>query len=214
MINSSYLLVGLGNPGSEYENTRHNIGFMAVDHFAAACGIAVSQSKWQGRYGRGRWRGKRLCLLKPETYMNKSGECVARFGNFFRIAADHLLVIHDDLDLPLGRVKITARGGAGGHNGIRSLISHLGRSDFIRIKIGIGRPPRVDNRPVPPVEKYVLTGFPPDEKQVVAETLPLVDEAVELILTDGVSAAMNVVNRKDGKRRAAATREGVAGKRH
>lgn len=194
MADTGYLIVGLGNPGSKYELTRHNAGFLALDYFADQHGFSLSSEKWQGVYCSGRLAADRLLLVKPQTFMNKSGECVARFADFYRIDLAKILVIHDDLDLPAGRIKVVARGGAGGHNGIRSIIRHLGTPDFARLKIGIGRPERNEQGQGIPVERYVLAGFSDPELALFNERLSLVDEAIELFALQDIAACMNRIN--------------------
>ncbi len=188
------LIAGLGNPGSKYELTRHNAGFLALDYFADQHGLTMSCEKWQGVFCRERLAGISVLLLKPQTFMNKSGECLARFADYYRIEPANILVVHDDIDLPAGRIKAVASGGAGGHNGIRSIISHLGTSDFARLKIGIGRPERNEQGSGIPVERYVLSRFNDHDWEVFNEQLPLVDEAVELFIREDIDTCMNRIN--------------------
>ena len=131
------LIVGLGNPGKEYENTRHNCGFMAIDYLAQDLGVTINQAKFKGLYAKIKVEGEDVILLKPQTYMNLSGESVSEVMKFFKIDKEDVLVIYDDLDLPVGKIRIRANGSAGGHNGIKSLIAHLNGQDFKRIRIGI-----------------------------------------------------------------------------
>ena len=196
MGDAGRLVVGLGNPGSKYELTRHNAGFLALDYFADQHGFAMTCEKWQGVYCRARLAGVSILLVKPQTFMNKSGESVARFADFFKMEPADILVVHDDLDLPAGRIKVVARGGAGGHNGIRSLINHLGTSDFARLKLGIGRPERNEQGQGIPVERYVLARFNDQELAAFNEQLSLVDEAVELFIEKGIDVCMNRINRR------------------
>lgn len=133
------LIVGLGNPGKEYENTRHNCGFMAIDYLAQDLGVTINQAKFKGLYAKIKVEGEDVILLKPQTYMNLSGESVSEVMKFFKIDKEDVLVIYDDLDLPVGKIRIRANGSAGGHNGIKSLIAHLNGQDFKRIRIGIDR---------------------------------------------------------------------------
>lgn len=196
MADSDYLIVGLGNPGSRYALTRHNAGFLALDHFARGQGCSLSSSRWQGEYGRMRLAGCTVLLLKPQTYMNRSGTCVRRFADYFRIRRERILVLHDDLDLPAGRIKVVARGGAGGHNGVRSLIQHLGGSDFARIKIGIGRPSAGEGSCDMPVEHWVLSRFSAQELAVLEDNLARTDRAIQLFIEQGIDACMNEINRK------------------
>jgi len=196
MADERLLVAGLGNPGVKYDRTRHNAGFIAVDHFAAEVGGTVSTEKMQGHHGIVRMSGKRVILLKPQTFMNRSGECLIRYVRYFDIVPGNILVIHDDLDLESGRVKMVAGGGAGGHKGIQSAISHLGSSEFCRMKIGIGRPDTVDSRSATPVEKYVLSRFTDEQWQVLQENLNTVAQGIRLFISQGVNAAMNSVNTK------------------
>lgn len=190
------LIAGLGNPGSKYDGTRHNAGFLAVDHFAADVGALIGAEKMQGLHGIVRMAGKQIILLKPQTFMNRSGECIIRYVRYFDIQTENILVIHDDLDLEPGRVKIVAGGGAGGHKGILSTISHLGTREFSRVKIGIGRPFSVASGSETPVEKYVLTRFTDEQWQVFQKNLDSVAEGIRLFIGQGVKVAMNRINTK------------------
>lgn len=194
MADSHYLIVGLGNPGAKYELTRHNAGFLALDNFADQHHCTVHHEKWHGLYCSERIEGRRVILLKPLTFMNKSGENVQRFVDFYQIPLKNILVIHDDLDLARGRIKVAAKGGAGGHNGIRSLMQHLGSPDFSRLKIGIGRPERDDQGRGVPVDRYVLNIFSDEELALFNDRLALVREAVILFLEQGVDKCMNMIN--------------------
>ena len=194
MEDGGRLIAGLGNPGSKYELTRHNAGFLALDYFADQHGFAITCEKWQGVYCRNRLAGIGILLVKPQTFMNKSGESVVRFTDFYKIEPADILVVHDDIDLPAGRIKVVARGGAGGHNGIRSIINHLGTSDFARLKLGIGRPERNEQGQGIPVERYVLGRFSDQEFAAFSKQLSLVDEAVELFIEQGIDACMNRIN--------------------
>lgn len=189
-----YLIAGLGNPGPQYELTRHNAGFLAVDYFADQQGWSLPAEKWQGRHGGGLLAGQRVILLKPQTFMNRSGECVSRFAAFHRISSERILILHDDLDLPPGKIKVAAKGGAGGHNGIRSMIQHLSGQDFARLKIGIGRPPRNEQGQGMPVERYVLSAFSSEELTLFNSRLPLIEEAVKLFISHGAAQCMNQIN--------------------
>ncbi|WP_028582939.1 aminoacyl-tRNA hydrolase [Desulfogranum mediterraneum] len=194
MADSLYLFVGLGNPGDQYVHTRHNVGFMMLDALAAEQGAEVNRSKMQGRYCRLRLHGAQAILLEPQTYMNRSGECVRRFVDYFNIPLSRVLVLHDDLDLGCGRIKAVARGGAGGHNGIKSLVQHLGSADIARLKIGISHPRGVDGQGRQPVERYVLSPFSPEQRQQIEERLPLVQEAIRLFIQEGIGPCMNGIN--------------------
>jgi len=194
MGDSDYLIVGLGNPGPKYELTRHNAGFLALDYFADRHGFSLNHEKWQGQFCRERLDEARILLVKPQTFMNRSGECVVRFADFYKVEPAKILVVHDDLDLPPGRIKVVARGGAGGHNGIRSIINHLGTSDFARLKLGIGRPARNDQGQGMPVDRYVLAGFTDPEFALFNERLSLVEEALELFVEQNIDICMNRIN--------------------
>lgn len=197
MPDTRKLIVGLGNPGPQYDKTRHNAGFIALDHFAATQGLTINTSKMQGEYSSVRLSGAQVILLKPRNFMNRSGECVAFFARYFDIASPDMLVIHDDLDLTPGRVKIVAGGGAGGHNGIRSLMRHLGTGDFARLKIGIGHPRDLGETAAMPVERFVLSRFPDDQWRLLQNNLALIAEGIQIFISRGIEAAMNRVNRKE-----------------
>jgi PTH1 family peptidyl-tRNA hydrolase len=185
---SDALLVGLGNPGRKYEETRHNVGFMAVDRFADRYRIGLTQQKFHGRYGSGLVGQTSLALLEPETYMNVSGKAVAAATQFFRLDPDDIIVVHDDIDLDLGKVKVKRGGGHGGHNGLRDIIARLGSRDFIRIRIGVGRPEHGD------VTNWVLSRFRDDQRTELEHALDLAADAVEVLLKDGLEAAQNEIN--------------------
>ena len=194
MVDSRYLIVGLGNPGRKYELTRHNAGFLALDYFADQQNFTLGQMKWQAEFCRVRYDNLSLFLVKPQTFMNKSGEAVARFADFYKILPERILILHDDLDMQAGKIKVVTRGGAGGHNGIRSIISHLKTSNFARLKIGIGRPSQNEKGQGIPVDRYVLSSFNDSELSVLNKKLPLVDEAVKFFVTQGPAVCMNRVN--------------------
>lgn len=187
-----YLLVGLGNPGVQYEGTRHNAGFMAVDLLARQNNIDVGRSRFGSLLGKGRIAGKECQLAKPQLYMNLSGDPVQRIADYFSIAPDRILVLHDDLDVEMGRIKIAAGGGAGGHKGVASIIGSLGCGDFARVKIGVGRPPLEWT-----AESYVLSRFGPQELELIEKELHWAAEAAEVFVTNGVAAAQARFNRKD-----------------
>jgi PTH1 family peptidyl-tRNA hydrolase len=184
-----FLIVGLGNPGKDYLLTRHNIGFIFVDYLAAKYGFSFKGSKWQAETAKDRIWNQSVLLVKPQTYMNKSGMSVGQIANFYQIPNENIIVIHDDLDLALGRSKIVVNRGAGGHNGIRSLIEHLGGKDFARFRVGIGRPQHGQA-----VSKFVLSRFSDQEQLVIDEALQNIEEGVRLIVNEGILAAMNVIN--------------------
>ena len=196
MAEPEYLVVGLGNPETKYANTRHNVGFMALDHFAAGTHCLNFTNKFSGKYCRNRLFGNEVLFVKPMTYMNRSGQCVAAFAGFFNISPANILVLHDDLDLALGRIKVVARGGSGGHKGIRSLAGNLAGSDFPRVKIGIGRPERDAKGRGIPVDRYVLARFSFDEEKIISGLFETTDKAIELFLDKGIEACMNKINRR------------------
>ena len=194
MADRRFLLAGLGNPGREYRLTRHNIGFLFIDHLADSRGWRVDSLKMQGLHCQGRAWGGQIFLLKPQTYMNRSGECIRSFLDYFKIPYDHLLVLHDDIDLAAGRVRLVARGGAGGHNGVRSIIQHLGAQDFARMKIGIGRPQAELEEKGQPVDQFVLSRLSGDEQALFDQRQSLVAEASELFVREGIEVCMNRIN--------------------
>jgi PTH1 family peptidyl-tRNA hydrolase len=185
-----WLIVGLGNPGRKYRNNRHNVGFHAVDRLAAAHDLHFDARRNQALLAQGRIQGMRVALIKPQTYMNRSGQAVAGVARFFKVAPEHVLVIFDDLDLPLGALRLRFKGGAGGHRGMVDMIAHLHTRDFPRMRIGIGRPPGQ----MPP-EDYVLHDFRKDELPIIEQTYQQALEAINVILTDGFEMAMNQFNR-------------------
>lgn len=189
-----YLIVGLGNPGKEYAETRHNIGFRVIYELARKHGITVSGIKHQALTGQGIIQGKKVLLIQPQTYMNLSGRSVAPLLNFFKTPLENMLVIYDDLDLPLGKLRMRGSGSAGGHNGIRSLIDNLGTKDFARLRMGIGHPDDLI-----PVHDYVLGKFFKEEMPMVEKMVGCATQGVELWLEQGLEKAMNQLNR-DGEK--------------
>jgi PTH1 family peptidyl-tRNA hydrolase len=187
-----YLIAGLGNTGLQYEGTRHNVGFMLLDYLARDNDLSFSESKWKALTAKTVLWDESVILLKPETYMNASGAAVAAAVQFYKMSVDDIIIIHDDLDMQFGRIKIVSGGGDGGHKGVRSCIEHLGTRDFSRVKIGIGRP----LEPIPP-DKYVLARFDKDEQETMEQKMPDLAAAVKKILQQGVAAAMNTVNQKE-----------------
>lgn len=177
------LVGGLGNPGAGYERTRHNLGWIVADELARRHGGSF-RSKFSGRLAEFRIESKRVAVLKPETYMNESGRSLAAAARFFKVAPERLLVVHDDVDLEPGRLQARSGGGLAGHNGLRSIASALGTQDFLRLRIGVGRPGRGDRRSV---SDYVLSSFEPEED--VDGLVRRSADAVESILRDGLDAA-------------------------
>jgi len=185
-------LFGLGNPGNEYATTRHNVGFQVVDRLAQAFGITLQQRKFRAGWGTGIIEGRKIFIVKPLTFMNRSGEVVVEVLKYFGIAANQMLVIHDDLDLPVGRIRLVPKGGAGGHRGVSSIIQHLGHQDFPRLKLGIGRPAHGET-----VESYVLRPPYPEETSVFEDMVERGFEAVQTVLSTGLVPAMNRFNRQE-----------------
>lgn len=189
------LIVGLGNPGRGYVNNRHNVGFVCLNHFAKKHGIRFDKKQGRARIGRGEIAGSKVIVAKPQTYMNLSGESVGLLVKRFDINLNNLLVIHDDLDLPLGKIRIRQGGGSGGHKGIDSIIACLESQDFPRLRVGIGRPDTpVNKTSEADIIAYVLSDFTPEEKQTIAQVIPRVSEAILCLLTEGTVAAMNRYN--------------------
>ena len=187
-----YLIVGLGNPGPNYEETRHNIGARVLEFWGNRLGIRWSNRFFQSRSGRARYEGQDLLLICPETFMNRSGLAVKACVDYFKIDLGRILVVHDDLDLPLGRLKVVRDGGTGGHKGVSSVAEHLGDLAFSRIKVGIGRP-----RHGEAIEAYVLSPYYADEGGVLEEVIPLAAKGCELFVSKGVAFAMNQINSQD-----------------
>ena len=182
------LVVGLGNPGRKYADTRHNVGFMVIDRLARRSGIEVTKRQCSALVGLGSIGRARVCLAKPQTYMNLSGEAVACLLRFYKISTADLLVIYDDRDLPPGKIRLRERGSAGGHRGMESIIGMLGTSDFPRLRVGIGRPAEID------AMDHVLGGFSAEERPLMEDALDRAAEAVECVFTEGLVAAMNRFN--------------------
>ena len=185
-----YLIAGLGNPGLKYRNTRHNVGFKVINLWAKSLGIRLSGRRFGSRNTRTTFQDKSVILLRPLTYMNQSGKSIRACVDFFDLKAENILVIHDDIDLPLGKIKVVRNGGAGGHKGILSVVHHLGTRDFPRLKIGVDRP-RYDGESI---EGYVLSPFYGDEKEIIQEVLQLAIRACELFIAHGIDSAMNEIN--------------------
>jgi len=187
-----YLVVGLGNPGKTYEHTRHNVGFLVVDRLAEAHSIKVTRKQFNSLWGTGVISRHHVVLAKPQTFMNRSGQAVAAFRSYFEIATQEVLVIHDDLDLDFGRIKIVCTRGSGGHRGVQSIHQALGTDSYVRVKVGIGRP-RFNEI----MENYVLGLWYEDQRDQIAEIVDSVAEAVTAIFTDGLDKAMTAVNARN-----------------
>ena len=189
-----FLIVGLGNPGAEYENTRHNIGFEAIDSIASKFNIEIKRKGYSSLYEQINYTENKLFLIKPQTFMNRSGRAVHEIKSFYKIPTENLIVIYDELDIPLGNLKIKFGGGAAGHNGIRSIISSIGDEGFSRIRLGIGKPLSKEK-----TVGHVLSKFRKDEKQVVDDMITTVYEAVIEIIENGAQSAMNKFNNNKNK---------------
>jgi PTH1 family peptidyl-tRNA hydrolase len=188
------LIVGLGNPGRVYASNRHNIGFICVNYFARSQGIKFDRKQGRARIGMGKVADNEVVLAKPQTYVNLSGKSVSQLVQRFNISLADLIIIHDDLDLPLGKIRISHGSGSGGHKGVESIITELGSQDFVRLRVGIGRP----TKPIlseADIIAYVLSDFTTEERQTVAQAIPRVSEAILCLLTEGLEAAMNKYNR-------------------
>lgn len=183
------LIVGLGNPGRDYALNRHNVGFRCINHLAKKHDISLGHRNCQAQYGMGTIGGMQVILAKPRTFMNLSGRSVKLLLQRFKAAPADIVVIHDDLDLPTGRIRLYSDGGSGGHKGIQSVVAVLGSRDFLRIRIGIGRP-------VADVDAvdYVLSDFSPSEMPIIEDAIVCVGEAVSCLLEKGLEAAMNKYN--------------------
>lgn len=182
-----FLIVGLGNPGSQYEDTRHNIGFKVIDNISKEYNIEINRQKFKGMCGEGFINGEKVILLKPTTYMNLSGESIREAIDFYKLSNEDILVIYDDISLDVGRLRIRDKGSAGGHNGIKSIIAHLGTDIFPRIKVGVGQP-NVD------LVHYVLGKFSKEEMEVLSESIDASTKAAVEILSNDVKTAMNKFN--------------------
>ena len=191
------LIVGLGNPGRRYEKNRHNLGFMCLNYFARQHSIKFNKKQCHARTGTGIIAENKVVLARPQTYMNQSGQSVGRLVKKFNVNLDDLIVIHDDLDLPPGKIRIRQDGGSGGHKGIDSIVADLVNQDFLRIRAGIGRPTTVEDSTETSEDEiisYVLSNFTSDEKQTITQVIPTVSEAIFCLLTEGLTAAMNKYN--------------------
>lgn len=190
MKNDTWLIVGLGNPGKEYERTRHNCGFRAIDVLAQKLGCKVDKSKFQGLYGQANYNGTKLLLLKPLTYMNLSGRSVLQLSAWFHVPPQRIIVLFDDISLEPGRLRIRADGSAGGHNGIKSIIQEVGSQEFPRVKIGVGAKPHPDYD----LADWVLSNFTANEEKALAVSLKNAADAALAIIDRGVPEAANRFN--------------------
>lgn len=187
-----YLIAGLGNPTREYKKTRHNVGFEAIDILADKAGTTVTEKKHKALYGKGYIGGQKVILAKPQTYMNLSGESIREIADFYKIEPENIIILCDDINLSEGQLRIRLKGSAGGHNGLKNIISHLGTQEFPRIRIGVGEKPRGMD-----LADYVLGRFPKEQQAVMEEAYRDAAEAACMMIEDGADAAMNHYNRKN-----------------
>jgi len=190
-VRNMYIIVGLGNPGKEYAGTRHNIGFEVIDEIARQNGISMDGKKHKAIYGKGTIDGYKVILAKPQTYMNLSGESVRELTDFYKVNEEELIIIYDDISLDIGQLRIRKKGSAGGHNGIKSIISHLGTQEFTRIKVGVGDKPKGYD-----LADYVLGHFSKTEKPLTEKAVSFAAEAAKAIVTTNADTAMNLYNKK------------------
>jgi PTH1 family peptidyl-tRNA hydrolase len=189
LSNPRHLIAGLGNPGRAYRLNRHNVGFMLVDRLAERLDLTFSRLQSQAMVTDGFYENHKIILAKPRTYMNESGQAIGSLMRFYKLPPEHLLVAYDDLDLPLGTLRLRPEGGSGGHKGIRSIIHHLGGQNFPRLRLGIGRPPgKMD------AADYVLQDFSPEEREILDETLDRAVNAVQASVREGIDRAMTEFN--------------------
>jgi PTH1 family peptidyl-tRNA hydrolase len=192
------LIVGLGNPGREYANSLHNVGFRCVNYFARQHGIRFDSSKGRARVGTGKVDGIDVVAARPQTYMNKSGESVVRLVERFKVDLKDLLVIYDDMDLPPGKIRIRPDGSAGGHNGMKSIIRELGSDGFPRLRVGIGRPENIAEDANTDIISYLLSELPPEEQEAIDKIIPVVNEAIVCAITGDITVVMNKFNSNNG----------------
>ncbi len=185
-----YIVAGLGNPGSRYEMTRHNIGFHTIDYIAEQKNVKVKKLKFKALYGETEICGEKVYLVKPQTYMNLSGESIGEFASFYKIAPENIIIINDDISLDTGRIRVRPKGSAGGHNGLKSIIYHLQSDEFPRIKMGVGAPQNENYD----LADFVLGKFTRDEIPVMEKAIIRAAEAVDEIIAKGVGSAMNKYN--------------------
>ncbi len=184
-----YLIVGLGNPEPQYSNTRHNMGFDVINELSKESNIKVSKSKFDAYYGMGEINGKKVILVKPQTFMNASGESIAKFKKFYKISNKNIIVTYDDMDLNQGTIRLKAKGSAGTHNGMKSVVENLNTEEFIRIRVGIGSPKYKDD-----IINYVLEPIPKREREILDNSIKKAKDSILEILENGIDKAMNKFN--------------------
>ena len=189
------VIVGLGNPGKEYENTKHNIGFLTLDRLSERLGISIKQIKHKALTGEGFVKGQKLMLVKPQTYINLSGQCVREVMQYYKLEPENLIVIYDDLDIPIGTLRLRAKGSAGTHNGMKSIIYDIQEDGFPRVRVGIGGE-RKGN-----LANYVISGFRKEDINTVETAVEKAADAVECWIDEGINAAMNKFNKKKEKKK-------------
>ena len=185
------LVAGLGNPGRDYAGTRHNIGFGVIARISDKYNIPLTDKEHKAICGKGMIGGEKVILAQPQTFMNLSGECVRSLVDYYKLESEDIIIAYDDIDLEVGQLRIRSKGSAGGHNGIKNIISHLGTNEFPRVKVGVGGKPEGGD-----LVRHVLGRFSREDEKVIGEVLDVAVEAVETILSDGVEAAMNRYNAK------------------
>jgi peptidyl-tRNA hydrolase, PTH1 family len=193
------LIIGLGNPGEKYASTRHNIGFMCLDTYALLHQVAFARSRIKAKVAETRINNYDVVLAKPQTFMNLSGEAVGKLLRQQKVKPENLVVVYDDLDLPVGRIRIRLGGSSGGHKGINSIIAHISTQEFIRVKVGIGRPDVKESNEDSndSVIDHVLSDFTPDDKPIIQEIIPLVGKILDVLLAEGLTTTMNRYNSTD-----------------
>ena len=184
-----YLIVGLGNPEPQYSNTRHNMGFDVINELSKKCDIEVSKTKFDAFYGMGEINGKKVILVKPQTFMNASGESIVKFKKFYKISNKNIIIAYDDMDLDIGTIRLKAKGSAGTHNGMKSVTQNLNTEEFIRVRVGIGTPKYKDE-----IINYVLEQIPKRERETLDEAKKKAKDSILEILENGIDRAMNKFN--------------------
>lgn len=187
--NKMYIIAGLGNPGSEYELTRHNIGFRVIDELAEEYNISISEKKHKGLIGKGVIEGQKVVLVKPQTFMNLSGECVREVMDYYKESVEHFIVVYDDISLDVGKLRVRPKGSAGGHNGIKNIIAQLGTEKFARVKFGVGDKPKGGD-----LVNHVLGRFTKDDEELAKSHFKTAAAAIVTIMNEGCEAAMNKYN--------------------